>query len=238
MTRPAVVLLPGLLCDRAVWEAQREALDFADCTVPSYEPRTSLAAMAADVLAAVKAERFALAGHSMGARVALEIMRAAPERVERLALLDTGLDALASGLAGEREHEQRFALLATARRDGMRAMAEQWARGMVHPDHLTLPVFQAVIDMVSRSTPPIFEAQIRALLSRPNARDVLAAVRCPTLIACGRQDGWSPLARHEEMHRIVPAARLVVIEDSGHMAPMEQPAAVSAALCTWLEESA
>ena len=81
----------------------------------------------------------------------------------------------------------------------------------------------------------MFEAQVRALLARPDARPVLAGLACPTLIACGRQDAWSPLPRHEEMHRIVGHSRLAVIEDSGHMSTMEQPEAAARLLAQWMQ---
>lgn len=234
MERGLVVLLPGLLCDEAVWLAQQQALAPAQCLIPSFGALSSITGMAQQVLAQASAERFSLAGHSMGGRVALEILRLAPERIERLALLDTGVDPLAPGAAGAQERAQRFALLDRARREGMRAMGLEWTQGMVHPSRLDTPLFEAVLQMIERKTPAIFEAQIRALLARPDARGVLAAVRCPTLLLCGRQDTWSPLARHEQMHALVPASRLVVVEDSGHMSPMEQPAVVSAALAGWL----
>jgi pimeloyl-ACP methyl ester carboxylesterase len=89
--------------------------------------------------------------------------------------------------------------------------------------------------MLERSSPRAFEAQINALLSRPDARGVLEEVRCPTVFVCGRQDAWSPLQRHQEMHALLPGSQLVVIEDSGHMTPMEQPEAVSRALRQWLQ---
>lgn len=232
--KPTVVLLPGLNCDDAVWAAQRAALDDADCVVADYGEIDSLAAMAGSVLAGVAAPRFALAGHSMGGRVALEIARLAPERVERLALLDTGLDPLAPGEPGERERRQRLALLDLARREGMRAMARQWAPGMVHGGRQAAAVFDEVVEMVARSTPRRFAAQIRALLGRPDARAVFAGLRMPVLLACGRHDLWSPLARHEQMRQSLPAARLVVVEDAGHMTTMEQPAAVGALLRDWL----
>jgi pimeloyl-ACP methyl ester carboxylesterase len=228
-------LLPGLLCDDAVWKHQLAALrSRAACFVPDYGTTSSIAAMAKGVLDNAPS-KFALVGHSMGARVALEIVRNAPARVARLALLDTGLDPLPSGEAGERERAQRLALLSMARNDGMRAMGAQWARGMVHPDHVEAPLFGAILDMIGRKTPQIFEAQINALLGRPDARAVLAGIEVPTLLACGRQDAWSPLARHEQMHAMLRGSTLVVIEHSGHMTPMEQPAAVTAALMAWLE---
>lgn len=230
-----LVLLPGLLCDAAAWAAQRDALPGVDCQVPDYGTLDSLGAMAELVLAQQPAPRFSLAGHSMGARVALEIVRRAPQRVERLALLDTGVDPLAPGDAGAAERTRRLALLALARERGMRTMGRDWARGMVHPARLDTPLFDAVLDMIERKTPAIFAAQIAALLARPDATEVLRGVRCDTLLLCGRQDAWSPLARHEQMQALQPDARLVVIEDSGHMSTMEQPAAVSAALQDWLQ---
>src|SRR5688572_5987026 len=223
MTRPTVVLLPGLLCDHAVWAAQCAALTDAHCIVPSYGLRDSIEAMARGVLEALPVDRFALAGHSMGARVALEMMRRAPRRVERLALFDTGLDAIAPGADGARERAQRQALLALASERGMHAMGLQWAPNMVLPAHREAPVFERILAMIERKTPEEFETQVRALLGRPDARAVFAAIRCPVLIGCGRQDTWSPLARHKQMQRLLPASRLAVIEDSGHMSPMEQP---------------
>lgn len=235
MAPPCVVLLPGLLCDQAVWEEQVRALAGADCIVPSYGELSSLTAMARSVLDGVPAARFSLAGHSMGGRVALEMARLAPQRVERLALLDTGMDPIAPGDAGEQERGKRLALLQMARQQGMRRMGEAWAKGMVHPARLGSALFERILDMIERQTPAIFEAQITALLGRPDARGVLAGLRCPTLLACGRQDGWSPLSRHEQMQALCPVSRLTVIEDSGHMTTMEQPAAVSAALQAWLD---
>ena len=230
-----VVLLHGLLCDEAVWADQRSKLGAQRVAVPLFGHRTSITAMAEHVLQQVPAGHFSLAGHSMGGRVALEVVRLAPQRVERLALLDTGLDPLPGGEAGENERQQRMALLQLARERGMRAMGQQWARGMVHPSRLDTPLFQAILDMIERSTPDVFEAQIGALLGRPDANPVLAGVMVPTLLMCGRQDSWSPLSRHEKMRELLPASHLTVVENSGHMTTMEQPNAVSAALASWLE---
>jgi pimeloyl-ACP methyl ester carboxylesterase len=232
---PSVVLLPGLLCDSVVWRAQCDALGFAGCFVPSFGTLASLTDMARSVLDAVPAARFSLAGHSMGGRVALEIARLAPERIERLALFDSGLDPLAAGAAGEQERENRLALLRLARQDGMRALGLKWAPAMVHPARHGSPVFETILDMIERQTPETFEAQIHALLNRPDGRATLLRLSCPALFACGRQDSWSPLSRHEEMHALCPGSRLVVIEDSGHMSPMEQPAAVARALIDWMD---
>lgn len=170
----------------------------------------------------------------MGGRVALEVVRLAPQRVKRLALLDTGVDPIAAGDPGVQERDKRMELLRIARSEGMRAMGEKWARGMVHEDHLASPLFGEILDMIERRTPDIFAAQIRALLNRPDARAVLRELRCPTLVLCGRQDAWSPLSRHEEMHSLCHGSELAVIEHSGHMTTMEQPDAVSRALLDWI----
>lgn len=229
-----VYLLPGLLCDEQVWPAQRAALEpHARCVVPDWRGLTTLEAMAHHVLRDAP-PRFAIAGHSMGGRVALEVARLAPERVERIALLDTGFDPIAPGEAGEKERAGRLALLELARSEGMRAMGRVWARGMVHPDRLDTPLFDTILDMIERRTPDQFEAQIHALINRPDGRGTLASLRCPTLLLCGREDAWSPLARHEQMHAMLPHSRLVVVEHSGHMSTMEQPQAVSQALLDWL----
>jgi pimeloyl-ACP methyl ester carboxylesterase len=235
MARPCLVLLPGLLCDAAVWSAQRQALRPVDCLVPGFGELASLSDMARSVLDAVQAPRFSLAGHSMGGRVALEVARLAPERIERFALFDSGLDPIAPGMRGTAEREGRMALLRLCQDAGMRAMGREWARGMVHPDRIDSPVFEDILAMIERQTPRIFEAQIRALLDRPDARDALKRLCCPILFGCGRQDEWSPLSRHEEMQASCPGSRLVVIEDSGHMSPMERPDEVSEALANWLD---
>lgn len=233
--QPVVLMLPGLLCDEAVWAAQRAALAGCHCVVPDYGARDSITAMAEQVLAEAPGEQFSLVGHSMGGRVALEVVRLAPQRVQRLALLDTGIDPLATGAAGDAERAGRAALLERAHTEGMPAMGRQWAHGMVHADVLGTPLFDQVIDMIGRKTPDIFAAQIRALLGRPDARSVLADTRCDTLLLCGRDDAWSPLTRHQQMLALRPASRLVVIEHCGHMSTMEQPAAVADALCAWME---
>jgi pimeloyl-ACP methyl ester carboxylesterase len=116
------------------------------------------------------------------------------------------------------------------------AGGRRWARGMVHPARLDTPVFEDILAMIERKTPEVFEAQIRALLDRPDARPVLQALRCRALLLCGRQDTWSPLERHEEMQGLVAGAELVVVEDAGHMTTMEQPQAVNQALLRWLAD--
>jgi pimeloyl-ACP methyl ester carboxylesterase len=228
-------MLPGLLCDRVAWQHQSEALsDVARCTSIEWGVENSLVEMARTALGQAP-DRFSLAGHSMGGRVALEVFRLAPQRVVRIALFNTGYQPRPQNAAGEEEERGRLALLAVARSEGMRAMATQWLPPMIHPDRRTdLALVNTIIDMFARKTPDIFAAQIRALLGRPDATGVLEQIRCPTLLLTGREDGWSPPARHEEMAAKIPGSQLVVIPECGHMSMLERPGAVTEALRRWL----
>jgi len=225
--QPILMLLPGLMCDAAVWAPQVAALkDPARCVMPVWGLRNSLTTMAQQVLAEAPTEKFSVAGHSMGGRVALEVMR--------LALLDTGTHPLPAGDAGAKERAGRMALLEIARTQGMRAMGRQWARGMVHPSQLDTPLFESILDMIERSNPQQFAAQINALLTRPDAAPLLPTIQCPTLVLCGRDDAWSPPAQHEAMQAAIPNASLCIVEHCGHMCTMEQPQALNDALAVWL----
>jgi len=234
-TAPILYLLPGLLCDAAAWAPVVIRLGAAaQCHVPDYSAERSLDAMAEVVLAQAP-DRIALAGHSMGARVALEILRRAPHRVTHVALLSTGHAARPDGPPGAAERAQRLGLLALARERGMRAMGEQWLRPMLHPSRLAdAALVTAILAMIERKTPTHFAAQIEALLARRDASAVLRAIRVPALVGCGREDAWSPPAQHEAMAAMIPACRLAIFDACGHMAPMEQPDAVASALAAWL----
>ena len=235
MSLPTLVLVPGLMCDAAVWAPLLPSLSaHRHCVVVDHGDSDDLAGMAQRLLAAAP-EQFALAGHSMGGRVALEVCRLAPQRVSHLALMDTGHAARAAGAAGEEEARKRQALLDKARTQGLRAMAAEWVQGMVHPQRLTdQALIAAILDMFERKTAAIFERQIRALLSRPDASAVLERLTMPTLVQCGRQDSWANIAQHQAMQALATHAQLDIIEDAGHMAPMEQPGAVAASLLRWL----
>ena len=223
-----VFLLPGLLCDETIWADQRTAL--SDVVIPDFRYVNSIEAMAQLVLDAAP-DRFSVAGHSMGGRVALEVVRLAPDRVVRLALLDTGVHPRAAN-----EEAKRGELVELARSQGMAALAARWLPPMLHPDHSAL--LEPLTEMVKRSTPETFANQQRALLNRPDARAVLSSIRCPTLVLCGRQDTWSPPSQHEEIAASIPQSKLVIVDDCGHMSPVEQPAAVTRALLSHLQDQA
>ena len=238
MNKIPLLLLPGLLCDETVWEPQMAALsDIADCTVMNWKGLDSLLAMA-ELTISKAPPKFALAGHSMGGRVAFEIYRRAGDRVTHLALLDTNFPPKPAGEAGEAEARGRFELLDLARTKGMRAMAAKWLEGMV-PDYRRASdpeLVEKIIQMFCRSTPEDFERQIQALLNRPDAGPVMSTIRAKTLLLTGVDDGWSTPAAHRKMNEAIPNSTLLLVPKSGHMSTIEQPDAVNAAFRDWLSQ--
>jgi pimeloyl-ACP methyl ester carboxylesterase len=229
-----LVLMPGLVCDATVWAHARGALaSRAAIHIAEYSELDSLGAMADKVLGEVEGP-LALAGHSMGGRIALEMFRRAPQRIVALALLDSGVQPLAAGAAGARETAGRHELLTLARERGMAAMAERWVQGMVWPPRLGERLLvDGIIDMFARSTAAVFAAQVRALLARPDADGLLERIRCPALVLSGAEDSWAPASRHVEMAAKIPGAQLTLVPQCGHMCTLERPEAVTRALVEW-----
>jgi pimeloyl-ACP methyl ester carboxylesterase len=228
--RRNLVLLSGLLCDDTIWaDIARRLDDVADITIMAFPGFSAIGDMAQHVLDHAPAH-FALAGHSMGGRVALEVVRRAPARVQALALLNTGATPRAA-----HEEESRGRLVRLAQEQGMSKLAAEWLPPMMSAG--AAPGGSAMREltaMVARNTPESYAAQIRALLDRPDATLVLPHIDVPTLLASGTRDTWSPLSQHEAMQAQISRARLVAIEDAGHMSPYEQPEAVALALRNWL----
>ena len=226
-----VVFLPGLLCDARLWAAQVRALgDRAMVQVADMTTGGTMAALAADVLARAPSGRFALAGLSMGGYCALEIVRQAPERVAALALLDTSARPdTPEGTTNRRR------LVKLAGHDFDRVVDELLPK-LVAPAHLAEPAIAGTVRaMAGAFDAASFARQQEAIISRADSRPLLPAIACPTLVLCGREDALTPVAIHEEMAAAIPGARLVVVDGSGHLSPLEQPDAVTAALSAWLD---
>ncbi len=226
-----VLLLSGLLCDETVWWGIYPRLaDLADVTPLHFAGYDSLTLMAESALAAVPGP-VAVVGHSMGARVALEMFRQEPQRIAALALLNTGVHGVRDG---EAESRGRLVRLATER--GMLALADEWLPPMMGDDPTVttalMPVLRA---MVARNSPEQFAAQIRALLGRQDANNLLPHIAVPTLLMSGTADRWSPLEQHGLMQRSIPGSTLVAVPHGGHMAPVEYPGEVARSLLDWLE---
>jgi pimeloyl-ACP methyl ester carboxylesterase len=229
MTLP-VLFLPGLLCDADLWSAQLNALSAErPVAVASLVGAESMAGLAEAALDAAP-PRFALAALSMGGYVALEILRRAPQRVAGLALVDTSARP-----DTEEQGRRRRGLLALAQKGEFKGVTPRLLPMLLHPDRLEDAALTGrVMAMAARIGRDAFLRQQTAILGRPDSRPDLPRIGCPTVVVCGRQDSLTPLAVSEEMAALIPGAGLVVIEDSGHLAPMERPEAVNAALAAWL----
>lgn len=229
--RVPLVLLPGLLCDEALWRHQSETLaDLAQITVADLTREDQAGAMAQRILAEAP-EQFALAGLSMGGYIAFEILRQAPDRVIRLALLDTSARA-----DTPEKTKLRQDLIDLARTGEFKGVTPRLLPRLIHPARLgDAALVGSVLAMAERVGRAAFLRQERLLMLRPDSRHDLSLIHCPTLVLCGRQDGLTPLADSLEMAEKIPRAKLVVIEECGHLSTMERPRAVSAVLRYWLQ---
>jgi pimeloyl-ACP methyl ester carboxylesterase len=226
-----LLLLPGLTNDARVWQGVADRLaDVASVQVADLTACETMAELALDVLAKAPA-RFALAGLSMGGYCALEIVARAPERVMALGLVDTS--ARPDTPEGRANREKQI-----ARAPGEFAtIVEELLPKWVHPsrldDHAVADIVRAMARDVGADA---FARQQRAIMSRADSRPRLSAIRCPTVVVCGREDALLPLEVHEEMAHGIPGAKLRVIEACGHLAPLERPADVAAALRELLDK--
>lgn len=225
-----IIFVPGLLCDEVVFkETLKDFEEVFETSVANLNTQRTITKMAEDTLAAHSGQ-IVVVGHSMGARVAFEMVRIAPQRISGLAVFDTGIHPYRTG-----EEIRRNRLVKLAYEKGMTALAEGWLPKMVHPDRLTdKQLMGALKEMVERKTPLIHEQQIHALLNRPIAEDYVHQIFCPTLVGVGRQDAWSPVERHQKIQQKIAGATLEIIENAGHFAPMEQPQIFSKILRQWI----
>ncbi len=225
-----LIFLPGLLCDYALWAHQTEHLrDLCTPQVADLTQHESVKDMAAHVLASAP-ERFALAGLSMGGYVAQEIMRQAPERVERLALLDTSARA-----DSDEQLAKRKGLIALAKTGKFKGVTPKLLPLLLSPEHLKNEAMGAIVmEMAERVGRDAFVRQQTAIMSRPDGRESLSCITCPTLVIVGREDALTPPDLAQEMAAGIRGAEIVVIEQCGHLAPIEQPQATTALLRLWL----
>jgi len=232
MKRIPLVLIPGLLCDAQLWQPQvKDLADVADIWICDHTRSNTMAGVAADVLTDAPFATFALAGLSMGGYICLEIMRQAPQRVTRLALLDTAANA-----EQPEQSRRRIAFIELAQRGRFHDVTDKLLPLLVHPARLEeSPLTETIKSMARNIGKDAFIRQENAIMSRTDKLPQLAAIACPTLVLCGRQDMLTPLARHEEIAAGIQGARLEVIDDCGHLSTLERPAAVNAALRRWLE---
>ncbi|MBG6120379.1 MULTISPECIES: alpha/beta fold hydrolase [unclassified Sphingobium] len=224
-----LIILPGLMCDSRMFAELLSAFPEAQVIDGFYAGCDRIEAMANYVLARMPA-RVSLLGHSMGARIALEVMRKAPDRVERLALVDTGVHGPKPG-----ERDARYALRDLGREQGMAALVANWLPPMMGFAGLrNEPLMDSLYAMAVSAGLATFEAQIEALLNRPSVDAQLPTIACPTVAMVGRQDQWSPVAQHEAIVAAIPGAQLRIVEGAGHMMPAEAPQVFNQLVGEWL----
>lgn len=224
-----LVFLPGFMCDERLFQPQTDALGLERSIITHVTANRSIGEMAEAVLQS-SPPRFALAGLSMGGIVALEIIARAPERVDRLALMDTTPLADAAD-----NYKVRTRQIADVHAGGLEVIM----RDEMKPAYLASgPRKSAVLDLCMKMArdlgPDVFEAQSLALRDRDGLEHVLPIIDVPTLILCGAQDRLCPPERHSQMHHAIPKSTLVQIKGAGHLPTLEQPDQTTAALERWL----
>jgi pimeloyl-ACP methyl ester carboxylesterase len=224
-----LIFLPGLLCDDRLWRDQAAALaDIADPLIADLTADDAIEAMAARVLETAP-ERFALAALSMGGYVAFEIMRQAPERVTRLALIDTS----AAPDSPKRAAARRMAL-ASLKAGRFLGVANRMLPQLIHERNLTTDIGQEVQAMAQRVGVKAYARQQSAILTRPDFQSVLSSIAIPALIGVGDSDVLTPPSDAERMRAAIKGARLHVFQACGHLPPMEAPEETSQVLRDWL----
>ena len=230
MEQPALLWLPGLLNDATLYERQAEALaNLARHRIVDLTGADSIEALADAALEEAPDGPFVLIGLSMGGYVAFEVYRKAPERVRALVLLSTTAAPDTPEVTATRKK-----LIALAERDFEAVIEAQLAR-VTHPDHAATPEVGSVFQSMAMGLgSEVFVRQMRAIIGRPDSRPTLARIKCPTLVICGRNDVITPPDGHREMAAAIPGAQLKIIEDCGHLPPLEQPDQVTEILRDWL----
>ncbi|MBD3679826.1 MAG: alpha/beta fold hydrolase [Rhodobacteraceae bacterium] len=229
--RDPLVLLPAILCDARLFLAQIAM--FSDQRPVIFAPLAegeTIEEMAKALLENLP-PTFALAGIGMGGVVAMEILRRAPDRVTRIALMDTNAQAEMPNVAAERE-----LLIAKARAGNLAdAIGTEMKASFLAQGPHKAEIHQLVMDMGMRLGAETFVRHSRAMMRRPDQQKTLRTARAPALVLCGEEDPVCPVRRHEFIQTLMPAATLRVIPGAGHLPPLEQPEAVNQAFREWLD---
>ena len=231
MTEPLPTLLvPGLLASARLYAPQLPALwQFGPVMVADHRRDDNIAAIARRILNHAP-PRFSLVGLSMGGYIAFELLRQAPARIARVALLDTSARADAA-----EQTLRRAELIELARSGRFDEIADLAYPGLVHPDRLADQALRATVRSMAQDTgAEAFIRQQTAIINRCDSRADLAAIGCPTLVLVGDADQLTPPERAREIAAGIRGARLIEVPASGHASTLEQPERVTAALVAWL----
>jgi pimeloyl-ACP methyl ester carboxylesterase len=225
-----LVLVPGLACTEDLFAEQIASLrGEVAISIADHTQDDTISAIARAVLATAP-NRFALCGLSMGGSIAFEMMRQAPDRIERLALLDT------SALSDTPEQtERRLKLIAMAQSGEFKSVRDTLWPLFVHPArHNGAGLKRAVFRMMDDTGPETFIRQQKAIMSRPDSRSSLGAIHCPTLVLVGNEDALTPVSAARTIADGIVGAKLDIVQDCGHLSTMERPIAVTEALRAWI----
>jgi pimeloyl-ACP methyl ester carboxylesterase len=226
-----LILVPGLGCSARLYSPQLDALwRFGPVTVADHTRDETMDGIAERILANAP-PRFALAGLSMGGFISLAMMRLAPERIDRLALLDTNARADVPERIAEREK-----FIALVQRGRFAEVNAALTPRYLHPNHRGERFVKIVEQMADDVGVDGFIRQQRAIMSRPDSRPMLPGIKCPTLVLVGDSDAATPPELSKEMADAIPGAKLVIVKECGHLSTIEQPAAVNAAMSEWLSQ--
>jgi pimeloyl-ACP methyl ester carboxylesterase len=224
-----ILLVPGLGCSARLYSPQIEALwRFGPVTVADHTRDETMDAIARRILDAAP-PRFALAGLSMGGFISLAMLRLAPDRIDRLALLDTNARADVPERIAEREK-----FIALVQRGRFAVVNAALTPRYLHPNHRSDNFVKLVEQMADDVGVDGFIRQQRAIMSRPDSRPMLPGIKCPTLVLVGDSDAATPPELSKEMSDAIPGAKLAVVKECGHLSTVEQPQAVNAAMAEWL----
>lgn len=232
MTALPLLLIPGMMCDARIFTPQISALSRhypVHCAcITGYD---TVERLVTEILNHAP-PRFNLAGLSMGGILAMELIRQAPERVDRLALLNTNCQA-----EKQKVREYREPLIARVQAGELDQVMKQELRPryLAEGNHRK-QILELWLQMALDLGKDVFVRQSRALQKRSDQKETLAKVHVPTLILCGAEDELCPIGYHELMHSLIPGSRLEIIEKAGHLTTLEQPETTTAALLRWLEE--
>ena len=234
MQLPPVLLLPGMMLDERLYTHQIAVLSsFTDVQVADLTRQESVGAMAEDVLSNAP-ERFALVGLSMGGIVGFEIWRQARERVTHFALLDTTPYADPPERRVLRDEQIEAAARGELRQLMVESLKPKYLAG---ESRQKTQLLELIIEMALSLGPEVFRRQSLALRDRESSEATLAAIDCPSLVLCGREDALCPVDVHTRMATAMGRADLILLSGSGHLSPLERPEAVGGALITLLQRS-
>lgn len=227
-----LVLIPGMMCDARLYTPQIEAFSRERSVTVACATRGERIEEIASTILDGAPQKFALAGLSMGGIVAMEVLRRAPDRVTRIALMDT--NPLAETPQSSAMYEPMIVGVKAGRLDEV-------MRGFLKPEVFApgpgrMEVMALMAEMAQSLGPEVFLRQVRALQRRKDQQAVLRRCKVPALVLCGEHDRLTPVKRHTFMAELIPGAHLEIVADAGHAPVIEQPEAVNAALTAWLAQ--